>query len=196
MRKTITSDLIITHGVLSILAGIFLLSISINTYATAYTVEVYKSSQELVIKDGENIIKRFRIASGKGGSGTKRIFGDNKTPVGKYKIIELHENSRFHFFMQINYPNTVDAWNGYKNNLIDGQQFKEIVKAVTNNTLPPQDTPLGGYIGLHGLGDVPDEKSSIHAQNNWTEGCIALRNEEISELRQYISIGTTVFIKD
>ena len=174
---------------------VFLLLIPPHTFAAPYSIEVYKSSEELVVKNGEEIIKRFHISSGKGGNCTKRIFGDNKTPVGKYKIIELNEDSRFHFFMLINYPNTVDAWYGYKNKLINGKQFKEIVKAVTSNTLPPQDTPLGGYIGLHGLGDVTYEKLSIHEQNNWTEGCIALRNEEISELREYVTIGTTILIR-
>jgi len=31
---------------------------------------------------------------------------------------------------------------------------------------------------------------------NWTEGCIALTNEEINELRNYVAIGTPVVIKE
>ena len=164
--------------------------------ANPYSLEVYKSSQELLVKEGNEIIKRFRISSGKGGSGTKRQQGDNKTPLGAYKIVEFRENSRFHFFMQINYPNTLDAWYGYKNNLINAKEFKEIVKAVTKNNLPPQDTSLGGNIGIHGIGEVTDEKLSIHDRHDWTEGCIALKNEEISELKKFVTIGTSILIRE
>jgi murein L,D-transpeptidase YafK len=173
-----------------------LLLLPCSTSASPYILEVHKSTQELIVKDGQEIIKRFHIAYGKGGYGTKRQSGDNKTPIGIYKIIDLRANSRFHFFMQINYPNSVDAWHGYRNNLISGQEFKEIARAVTSNAIPPQDTSLGGYIGLHGIGEITEEKLSIHDRHNWTEGCIALKNEEISELRQYVTIGTTILIKE
>jgi murein L,D-transpeptidase YafK len=167
---------------------------SINAFANTYNLEVLKSSQELLVKNGQEIIKRYHVSFGKGGNGSKRRYGDNRTPVGSYKIIEFRENSRFHFFMQINYPNSIDAWNGYKNNLIDGKEFKEIIKAITSDAIPPQDTPLGGYLGIHGIGEITEEKLSIHDRHNWTEGCIALRNDEISELRQYVTIGTTIII--
>ncbi len=164
--------------------------------AGSLTIEVYKSNQELIVRDGNSIIKKYRVASGRGGAGTKMQLGDKKTPIGEYKILEFKENSRFHFFMQINYPNPVDAWYGYKNELINGEEFKEIIKASTVNELPPQDTRLGGYIGLHGIGEVTEEKISIHNRHDWTEGCIALTNEEISELRQFVTIGTPVLIFD
>jgi murein L,D-transpeptidase YafK len=167
-----------------------------NVQASPYQLVVNKSSKQLLVKEGDDVIKRYRIASGRGGYGTKTRMGDNKTPVGSYKIIELRENSRFHFFMQINYPNTLDAWYGYNKNLINGREFKDIVSAVQSDLVPPQDTSLGGSIGLHGIGEVTDKKLSIHDRLDWTEGCIALTNEEISELRQYVSVGTTIIIKD
>lgn len=170
--------------------------ITATSQAGHYRIEIYKSSQALLVKDGEQTIRQYRVASGKGGQGTKRQMGDNKTPTGKYKIIELRDNSRFHFFMQINYPNTLDAWYGYRNDLIDGKEFRNIVEAISQGAMPPQDTPLGGYIGLHGIGEVTNEKLDIHGRHDWTEGCIALTNEEISELRDYIDIGTTIIIND
>ncbi|MGK0296891.1 MAG: murein L,D-transpeptidase YafK [Gammaproteobacteria bacterium] len=186
----------LTRCIISCTAIFLILYPATKVYSSPYSLEVSKSSQELLIKNGQDIIKRYRVAFGKGGGGSKRQVGDNKTPIGTYKIQELRENSRFHFFMLINYPNTIDAWYGYKNNLIDAKEFKNIVKAATSNLLPPQDTSLGGYLGLHGIGEITEEKLSIHNQHNWTEGCIALKNEEITELRQYVSIGTTILIKE
>ncbi|MEX2352539.1 MAG: L,D-transpeptidase, partial [Gammaproteobacteria bacterium] len=135
-------------------------------------------------------------ASGKGGDGTKRQMGDNKTPLGSYRIMEFNADSRFHFFMLLNYPNSVDAWRGYKNQLISAHQFKQIIIANKSNALPPQDTSLGGYIGLHGIGDETEDVLSVHDWHNWTEGCVALRNQEISELRNFVTIGTPVHIKE
>ena len=184
-----------------LISGIFLLvqlSVSANPVNEnpAYSLEVSKSSQELVVKNGDQIIKRFNISVGRGGDGTKRKIGDNKTPIGTYKIVDFNEDSRFHFFMLINYPNQRDAWHGYIDNLINARQYKQIVTATQNNILPPQNTELGGYIGLHGIGEVTEDKLSIHNKGNWTEGCIALTNEEISELRKYVTIGTSIEIKE
>jgi murein L,D-transpeptidase YafK len=180
--------------ILVMVAMLFLAVQTTTTYAGTVYLEVYKSNKELIVKDGETILKKYRIATGRGGAGTKTKMGDKKTPIGQYKILEFRDNSRFHFFMQINYPNPIDAWYGYKNNLIDGKEFKEIIKASTTNELPPQNTRLGGYLGLHGIGETTSDKMTIHERQDWTEGCIALTNEEISELRQFVSIGTSVLI--
>jgi len=186
----------IREGVLKLATLVIIVAHAASLSAGPYNLEVHKSTQELIVKAGDEVIKRFHISFGKGGTGSKRQMGDNKTPVGVYKILEFKPDSKFHYFMHINYPNSVDAWHGYKANLISAGQFKEIVAASKNNTLPPQDTSLGGYIGLHGIGEITEDKLSIHDQHNWTDGCIALRNEEISELRQYVSIGTPVLIKE
>lgn len=159
-------------------------------------LEISKSGQTLKVRQGDEIIKFYRIAFGKGGKGSKRQSGDKKTPSGIYRITEFKSDSKFHYFMQINYPNLTDAWHGYKNRLITAREFRRIAEAYRDGTLPPQDTILGGYIGIHGIGDVNREKLDIHASHNWTEGCIALRNEEINELRRYVSIGTPVFITE
>ena len=58
--------------------------------------------------------------------------------------------------------------------------------------IPPQNTPLGGQIGIHGLGNA-DER--IHKVFDWTHGCIALTNPQIDQLSQWIDTGTVVKIK-
>jgi murein L,D-transpeptidase YafK len=161
-----------------------------------FRIEVSKGEKQLLVWQGAQIIRRFHIAYGKGGPGKKQALGDNKTPLGVYRIIEFKEDSRFHFFMQIDYPNLLDAWHGYRRELIDAGQFRAIATAHSNSVIPPQDTALGGYIGIHGIGDVSDEKLDIHAYQNWTDGCIALTNDEVTELRQFVAIGTRVDIRE
>jgi hypothetical protein len=63
---------------------------------------------------------------------------------------------------------------------------------VAKGRLPPQNTALGGRIGLHGLGRG-DPK--VHQQFNWTNGCIALTNEQIDQLLTWVGKGTRVSIR-
>lgn len=162
----------------------------------SYDLVISKSSRQLEIMDGDKVIRRFNIAYGKGGKGTKRIRGDEKTPVGVYKIVALKKSGQFHYFMQIDYPNLLDAWYGYKNNVIDASEFKSITNAVKNSKVPPQNTKLGGYIGIHGIGGMTEKKLTIHRELNWTNGCIALTNEEIDYLKKYVGSGTKVVINE
>ena len=164
--------------------------------AAPYIIEVSKSERILAVKQNEKTIKEYNISHGRGGKGTKIRAGDNKTPTGTYRAIDFKTNSKFHFFIQLNYPNPLDAWRGYTNEVISATEFKRIVQAYKRNSVPPQNTGLGGYIGIHGIGWTTDEKNRIHEAHNWTEGCIAVRNEEINELRKYITLGTKVVIRE
>ena len=164
--------------------------------AAPFTVEISKSDRILAVKQDEALIKQYSISHGRGGKGTKIRAGDRKTPIGTYRVTNFKSNSKFHFFIQLNYPNPRDAWRGYRNEVISADEFKQIVLAYKRNSLPPQNTGLGGYIGIHGIGPLTDKKSQIHEANNWTEGCIAVTNEEINELRKYISLGTKVVIRE
>ena len=176
---------------------IFLLSSStVFARETVYQLVISKSEKELLVKKGDETIKRYDISLGKGGKGTKKRLGDNKTPVGVYKITDFKADSKFHFFMQLDYPNMLDAWYGYKDNIISAREFKQIAFAYKDKQGPPQNTALGGYIGIHGLGESTTERRKIHESFNWTEGCIALKNKEITALRQFVSIGTRVVIKE
>jgi len=50
--------------------------------------------------------------------------------------------------------------------------------------MPPQNTKLGGEIYIHGGG----------AGTDWTQGCVALADDDIKELFDSIPVGTTVRI--
>ncbi len=50
--------------------------------------------------------------------------------------------------------------------------------------MPPQKTPLGGEIYIHGGG----------VGGNWTWGCVAMNNEDIEEIYKLVNVGTRVAI--
>ncbi len=167
-----------------------------RAHVQVYELEIVKSERKLFVKQHGRIKRSFNIAVGSGGYGDKHRRGDKKTPVGIYQIYGFNNNSRFHFFMRLNYPNIKDAFFGLKDRVIGHNEYNRIVSAWRRGHPPPQNTLLGGAIGIHGLGIENDEKLGIHADENWTEGCIALTNREIEDLRRYVSHGTRVVIKE
>jgi L,D-transpeptidase catalytic domain len=176
--------------------ALFTLTASPPCSASDYELEVIKSKRVLLVKKGPKVERRFFISTGRGGTGGKSRRGDHKTPLGKYRIVDFNENSQFYFFMQLDYPSIRDAFWGLKNRLISRRDFDRIVLAHRLHEIPPQQTALGGLIGIHGLGSMTAERLRIHDSLDWTQGCIALTNEEINELRRYVDVGTPVLITE
>jgi len=179
---------------------LLLIAITVNSqigHADPYLIRVDKSDNILVVEnDRGNIVKKYTVAVGRGGKGDKKSIGDKKTPVGSYLITGFNDKSKFDFFIRLNYPNIKDAYYGYINRTISKEQFSKIVSAIRASELPPQDTKLGGAIGIHGIGRETSRKLLIHRNIDWTEGCVALRNYEIKELKQFVSVGTKVIISE
>ncbi len=164
--------------------------------ANGYTIEILKSKRELLLLHGERIARRFTAATGNGGIGDKKYRGDHKTPVGVYYITGFNEQSAFEIFMRLNYPSLKDGFFGLKRSLITREEFNRIAEAERQDAMPPQNTPLGGAIGIHGIGAETADRLKIHAKLDWTTGCIALTNREIRELRHFVDVGTKVVIRD
>ena len=175
---------------------ICLVAFTFPVHASEYQILISKKNNELIVEKAGQVVKKYHIATGKGGQGTKRRRGDSKTPQGVYRILKFKNSDRFHYFIQLDYPNLIDAWYGYKNQIIDADEFKRIATAYKKREAPPQNTELGGFIGIHGLGETTEKKLTIHQELNWTEGCIALTNEEVIDLKNYVDIGTPVIIKE
>lgn len=156
-------------------------------------LQVDTQTAKIKIKRGEKTIAILKhIAIGRKGAGFKRTEGDDITPLGRYKIGWINEQSRYRTFLGFNYPTAGQARKALKLGLIDLKTYKKIVKAHENNTVPPQNTRLGGQIGIHGLGEADP---GIHDMFNWTHGCIALTNRQIDYLSRWVHEGTVVEVK-
>lgn len=161
-----------------------------------YELIIKRSEKRLIIqKDGE-VFRSFHVALGSGGSKPKLKSGDRLTPLGTYHIVQVRDSDRFHLFIQLDYPSVRDAINALKEERISKSQYRKILDAHIFGNLPPQNTPLGGAIGIHGIGIETKDKIEIHEIADWTKGCIALRNNEIEQLTRYVSKGTQVTITE
>jgi murein L,D-transpeptidase YafK len=150
-------------------------------------------ARKIEVKKGNKTVETInKIAIGRAGAGVKAHRGDNVTPYGSYRIGWVGEKSMFRRFFGLNYPSVEDAENALRRNIIDEYTYNRIVYAHQFNQVPPQNTPLGGQIGIHGLGSA-DKR--VHETFDWTHGCIALTNGQIDHLSQLVNTGTVVKIK-
>ncbi|MDO9106344.1 MAG: L,D-transpeptidase [Methylovulum sp.] len=150
-------------------------------------------ARKIEVKKGEKTLEILNsIAIGRGGAGLKSHRGDNITPHGDYRIGWIGEKSTFRRFFGLTYPSIADAEKALEQGIINQPTYERILAAHVNNQIPPQNTPLGGQIGIHGLGRA-DER--VHKSFDWTHGCIALTNGQIDHLSQLVDTGTVVKIK-
>jgi murein L,D-transpeptidase YafK len=147
-------------------------------------IDIRKNARRLELYDGDRLVKSYSIVLGSAPSGKKEIEGDGKTPEGKFYIFTKNPKSKFHLSLGISYPSAEDADRGLEHGLISREEYDSINSSVGNKKAPPQKTKLGGEVYIHGGGTAGD----------WTEGCIALKNEDIAELFDTVPVGTPVTI--
>ncbi len=155
---------------------------------------VVRSEHKLLVQQDGITLRTFKVALGSAGRKAKLQAGDHATPLGEYRISKMRDSDRFYQFLQIDYPNVNDAMRALKNHLITREEYNAILDAHIYGKTPPQNTALGGSIGIHGIGDETKDKLEIHQISDWTQGCIAMRNDEIEQLKRYVSVGTKIKI--
>jgi L,D-peptidoglycan transpeptidase YkuD (ErfK/YbiS/YcfS/YnhG family) len=147
----------------------------------------------LTVLQGDEVKRKYEnISIGRAGTAQDKLRNDDTTPLGRFHISRIARNSSFHRFFGIDYPSMEHARRALAAGAISGQEYLRIRDAIRSHNTPPQDTSLGGYLGIHGVGAGDP---AIHAELNWTNGCVALSNKQIDSLARWIRIGMPVVIK-
>ena len=148
---------------------------------------------QLEVKQGNKTIAVMEnVAIGRSGAGFKQRVGDDVTPIGTYKIGWINNKSPFYRFYGFDYPSVENADEALLSGLLSKKAHTAIIDAHEKDEIPPQNTAIGGRIGIHGLGNADE---FIHKMMNWTHGCIALTNEQVDKLEQWIRKGMLVKVK-
>jgi murein L,D-transpeptidase YafK len=158
-----------------LLAGMFVVvasRLSAQTEAKVDRIVVEKSKRTLILMSGTKTLKTYRVALGSQPIGAKDRQGDHKTPEGTYSVDAKNPHSQFYKALHISYPNQADRANARK-----------------------LGVSAGGDVEIHGLGARWGWLGARHRLTDWTDGCIALTNEEIEEIYPLVRIGTTVEIR-
>jgi len=186
-------------GAKSVSGRVFLLGVALLLSAIGFAQEdktwllVDTQKLTLSVMQGNTVRQIYEgISIGRAGAAADKRRGDDKTPLGQFHIVRITADTPFRRFFGLDYPTLEHAQRALSAGVITPHQYAAIRHFHELGQVPPQATPLGGYIGIHGLGEGDVR---IHEDFNWTNGCIALTNEQIDDLAQWIRIGMRVIVR-
>lgn len=135
-------------------------------------VLVIKSERALHLMHRDEVLKTYRVSLGKQPKGAKQQEGDQRTPEGVYWIDYRKPSHNFNLSMHISYPNRGD-----------------LERARQAGVKP------GGMIMIHGT-PIDDEYPEWYFHTlDWTEGCIAMKNDDMREVWTLVKDGTPIEIR-
>jgi murein L,D-transpeptidase YafK len=144
---------------------------AINPGDRANAILIVKHERKLYLLRDNNPLRSYRIALGLNPTGAKEHQWDFRTPEGSYIIDFRLEHSHYFKSLHISYPSPADL--------------------KRSSAL---HRPAGGDIFIHGEPNRPDKPISYYKTRDWTNGCIALADEDLQELWELTAGRTPVEI--
>ncbi len=135
-------------------------------------VVVLKKDRTLELLSQGSVIQAYKVALGGDPVGPKRRQGDHRTPEGIYVLDSRNAHSRFYKSIHISYPSAHDR-----------------ALAVREGVSP------GGDVFVHGLPNGYGAIGAAHRLRDWTDGCIAVTNQEMDEIWRAVADGTPIEIR-
>jgi hypothetical protein len=137
-----------------------------------YSIIIDKFSRKCFIYLNGAKKYEFEAELGKNWVGDKRSRGDMATPEGMYKITKKFDGGKTKYYkaLLLDYPNDEDK-----------EKFRS---EIARGSLPAS-AKIGGLIEIHGNGGKGID---------WTEGCIALTDNEMDVVFKIVRVGTPVTI--
>lgn len=135
-------------------------------------VVVLKKERSLQLLNRGRVIKTYKVALGGDPVGAKSRQGDHKTPEGFYVLDSRNPHSQFYKSIHISNPNGSDRAAAHR-----------------------QGVSPGGDIFVHGLPHGYGWVGASHRLKDWTDGCVAVTDQEIDEIWQAVPDGTPIEIR-
>ncbi len=134
-------------------------------------VLIQKSQNKMYLYQRSEVLKAYDIALGFNPKGHKLQEGDGRTPEGIYELSYKNSNSKFYRSIKISYPNELD------------------IQSAKKKGVKP-----GGDIVIHGMPNEAGNYLGSISPQNWTLGCVAVRNHEMDQIWALIDEGTPIEI--
>ena len=135
-------------------------------------VVVLKNERTLQLFSQGKLIKSYKVALGGDPVGPKTRQGDHKTPEGSYILDSRNPHSKFYKSIHISYPGV-----------------RDLASARRSGVSP------GGEVYVHGLPNGYGAFGAAHRLRDWTDGCIAVTDEEMDEIWKAVPDGTRIEIR-
>ncbi|MFZ1291817.1 MAG: L,D-transpeptidase [Melioribacteraceae bacterium] len=160
------------------------------------TILVDRKNYKLELLSDSTFVKSYNVVFGRNNNSNKISKNDYITPTGTYFICRVDTNHVYYKKLFLDYPNLNDAAEALKENIITQKEFKNIANSLKKNNTPFAETNLGAEIGIQGTGEYNIIFKNLPFVFNWTNGSVALSNENIDELLTVVKVGTKVTIKN
>ena len=134
-------------------------------------VIVNKPKRSMQLLRNGKILRQYRVSLGGNPVGHKEREGDERTPEGHYAIDWRNRKSSAYLSLHISYPASADR-----------------ARAAAARQNP------GGNIMIHGLPNGWGFLGFWHLLWDWTDGCIAVTNDEMREIWSLVPNGTPIQI--
>lgn len=138
----------------------------------AERVVVEKGARRLRLMVGGETLREYPISLGARPTGHKVEEGDERTPEGVYTLDWRNPDSIAHLSIHVSYPDEDDV---------------RAALAV--------DREPGGMIMIHGIRNGLGWVGRLHRFVDWTDGCIAVTNQEMDEILRAVPVGTPIEIR-
>jgi len=122
-------------------------------------VIVRKAQRRLLLMHAGNVVRSYHVSLGLNPLGQKERAGDFRTPEGSYRLERRNPRSDYFLSIKVSYPNDVD-----------------LRRARAHHW------DSGGSIMIHGLPNWLKHAPEYYERNDWTDGCIALSNADMTEI--------------
>jgi len=142
------------------------------------SILIDKSDYELSVYDDKGWFATYPVVFGNGSLSDKKMEGDKNTPEGVFHIANKRVHEKWCRYMGLDYPTAED-----RQKFNERKQRGEI----------PASASIGGGVGIHGT--WPHEDFVIDRYQNWTLGCISMKNDDVIEVYGYTNPGTKVTIR-
>jgi hypothetical protein len=135
-------------------------------------IVVFKESHRLTVYHRGAAVGTYTVDLGFNWTADKRHEGDGATPEGRYRVVARlgRRASIYYKALLLDYPNADDR--------------AEFARARRSGDLP-SGARIGGLIEIHGGGG---------RDQDWTDGCVALSNDDMDRVFERAGIGTPVTI--
>jgi len=132
---------------------------TLNTLPLVDRVVVRKGERRMLLMHSGNIVRSYHVALGLNPVGQKERSGDFRTPEGTYRLERRNARSDYFLSIKVSYPNEMD-----------------LQRARSRHW----DT--GGSIMIHGLPNSLKHAPEYYQAHDWTDGCIAVSNADMTEI--------------
>lgn len=143
-----------------------------------YTIVIVKHNYELSVYDSKGWLVTYPVVFGNKDLRDKMMEGDRETPEGNFRIISKRVHEKWCRMLTLDYPNA--------------ESVAKFVQRKQQGIIPAY-AKIGGGVAIHGT--WPHEDYAIDKFDNWTQGCISMKNEDVIELFNMIPVVTEVAIR-